>query len=182
MIKKPNVIADLTYLALVFALALVLMPSGSQAQATCMYCRRADVTRTFMVTYSYCEASDTCLQDKWLYIDRPCSTSWKRGEDVDLMSCEPTAGLCHSFVSSEQAAGQFLNHTETLASGEYCEINVDATAHVARVVFDDALTLGVELSDYTIGDVYDIEKGKTKKIIVYNGDTSGAITFTLAFS
>jgi hypothetical protein len=182
MIKKPNVIADLAYLSLVLTLALVSLPSIAQAQSTCMYCRRADVTRTFMVQYSYCEASDTCLQDKWLYIDRPCSTGWKRGEDVKLMSCEPTAGLCHSFVSSSQARGQFLNHTETLASGEYCEINVDATAYVARVVLDDALTLGVEIDDYKIGDVYDVDQGKTKKIIVYNGDTSGAITFTLAFS
>lgn len=74
-----------------------------------------------------------------------------------------------------------MNYTETLASGEYCEVNVDTTAFVGRVVFDDALTLGVEIDDYRIGDVHTVKEGKQEKIIVYNGDTSGAITFTLAF-
>jgi hypothetical protein len=43
----------------------------------------------------------------------------------------------------EQAAGQFFNFTETLGANEYCQIDIDATAFVARVVLDDALTQGV---------------------------------------
>ena len=107
--------------------------------------------------YSYCSTTDTCLQDKWLYLDRPCSSGWDRGNTVGWQSCTPTLTTCHAFVSSEQAKGQFVNHTETLASGEYCEVNVDTTAYVARVVFDDALTLGVEINDYKIGEMYTVE-------------------------
>lgn len=60
-------------------------------------------------------------------------------------------------------------------------MTVDATSFVARVIFDDALTLGVDMS-YNLGSVYVVPQGQTKTITVYNGDTSGAITFTLAFS
>lgn len=179
LFKKPT--AVIACLLLTLAL-LSTFPSLAQATSTCLYCRRADKTATFMVSYSFCRASDTCLQDKWLYIDRPCSSGWNRGKDVGVVSCEPTLTTCHSFVSSPQARGQFVNYTETLASGEYCEIDVDSTAFVSRVVLDDALTLGVELGDYKIGEVHTVKQGTTKKIIVYNGDTSGAITFTLAFS
>ena len=94
----------------------------------------------------------------------------------------PTLTTCHSFVSSKDAAGQFYNYTETLGSAEYCIITIDASNFVARVIFNDAITLGVEVDDYEIGDVIDINKGKKRDIVVYNGDTSGAITFTLNFS
>lgn len=49
------------------------------------------------------------------------------------------------------------------------------------MVLDDALTLGVDMN-YKVGDVYVVNRGEKKTITVYNGDTSGAITFTLAFS
>lgn len=70
-----------------------------------MYCKRADKDATLLVSYSYCSSSDTCLQDKWMYIDRPCASSWSRGVSLDLSSCKPTLTTCHSFVSNEQAAG-----------------------------------------------------------------------------
>lgn len=155
MFKKPTA-AVIATLALTLVL-LSTLPSYSEATSTCLYCRRADKTATFMVSYSFCRASDTCLQDKWLYIDRPCSSGWNRGKDVSMMSCEPILTTCHSFVSTPQARGQFINHTETLASGEYCEIEVDSTQFVSRVVFDDALTLGVELPDYKIGETYTVK-------------------------
>ncbi len=154
--KKPTVIYTSCLALLVSLSFLSFMLSPVDATATCLYCRRADVTRTFLVQYSYCESSDTCLQDKWLYIDRPCSSGWSRGNQVGWESCTPTLTTCHSFVSSEQARDQFVNYTETLASGEYCEVNIDTTAFVGRVVFDDALTLGVELSEYRIGEMYTV--------------------------
>jgi hypothetical protein len=39
-------------------------------------------------------------------------------------------------------AWQF-NFTETLGPNEYCKIEVDATAYIARVILDDSVTLGV---------------------------------------
>jgi hypothetical protein len=41
-------------------LALALLPQA-EATANCLYCRRSSVGATLLVTYSYCEASDTCL-------------------------------------------------------------------------------------------------------------------------
>jgi len=109
-----------------------------------MYCRRADVTRTFMVSYSYCQGSVSCVEDEWDYIDLPCSTGWMRGYQIALIvDCDPSLSTCQSFVSSPQQAGQWTNYTETLALGQYCTVEVDATSFVGRVVFDNALTLGV---------------------------------------
>lgn len=97
--------------------------------------------------------------------------------------CKPKKTTCHPFVSKPQAAGLFFNFTETLGSNEYCEIDVDASLFVARVVVDDALTVGAYsgAGELKIGDTLSIEKGKKGKVYAYNGDTSGSITFTLAF-
>jgi hypothetical protein len=65
-------------------------------------------------------------------------------------------------------------------------IRVDATRSVAHVIFDDSTTLGVNIagstSVYRVGTALTVELGETKDIVAYNGDSSGAITFTLSFS
>jgi hypothetical protein len=61
-----------------------------------------------------------------------------------IENCGATAATCHSFVSTPQAAGSFFNYTETLAVGQYCIINVDASLFVARLVLDDATTVGLQ--------------------------------------
>jgi hypothetical protein len=167
----------------VIASVLLLLTSEVSGTASCLYCRRSDFAATLLVSYSYCASSDTCLQDRWLYIDRNCASDWKAGKDLNMIDdCKPKRTTCHPFVSKEQAAGQFFNFTETLGANEYCQIDIDATAFVARVVLDDALTLGAYANgEYLkIGKVLDIENGKTS-VFAYNGDTSGSITFTLAF-
>ena len=60
---------------------------------------------------------------------------------------------------------------------------MDATAYVARVVLDDSVTLGAlsGSKDIKVGEIVEVPKGQTKTILAYNGDTSGSITFTLAF-
>eukprot|EP00347_Sterkiella_histriomuscorum_P021894 403332395 len=179
IVCKKTVIQALSLL--LFTLALYTSLADAQSKPTCMYCKRADADATLLVSYSYCSSSDTCLQDRWMYIDRPCTSGWVGGKNIQLSTCSPSLATCHSFVSNEQAAGQQVNHTETLSSGEYCQISVDATSFLARVVLDDALTLGVDM-DYNVGDVYLVKQGEKKTITVFNGDTSGAITFTLAFS
>lgn len=119
IVCKKTVISTLS-LFLVLSLSLYSGFASAQASATCMYCKRADATSTLFVSYSYCQSSDTCLQDKWMYIDRPCDSDWSKGKNLALSTCTPTLTTCHSFVSSEQAAAQQVNYTETLASGEYC--------------------------------------------------------------
>ena len=54
-------------LALAAVLSALWIPLA-EATANCLYCRRSSVSATLLVTYSYCAASDTCLQDRWLYI------------------------------------------------------------------------------------------------------------------
>ena len=163
---------------------LILFKSEVSATPACLYCKRSDSFATLLVSYSYCHSSDTCLQDRWLYIDRPCSSGdFVPGKDLDLLGdCKPKKTTCHPFVSKEQAAGQFFNFTETLGSNEYCQIDIDATAFVARVILDDALTLGAifDGEKLKVGEEKNVENRKST-IFAYNGDTSGSITFTLAF-
>ena len=157
IVYKKTVICTLALIILCFSINI--QKSEANPKPTCLYCKRADQTATLLVSYSYCAASDTCLEDKWMYIYRPCSSTWVLGKNINLVStCTPTSTSCHSFISSTQQAGQQVNYTETLASGEYCDILVDATNFIARVILDDALTLGVEM-DYDIGDVYNVPKG-----------------------
>ena len=112
----------------VIASLIVLFTSEVSGTVSCMYCRRSDYAATLLVSYSYCASSDTCLQDRWLYIDRPCSSDWKAGKDLDMLGdCKPKRTTCHPFVSKPQAAGQFFNFTETLGANEYCQIDIDAT-------------------------------------------------------
>lgn len=120
------------------------LPSLVSSTAQCLYCRRSDFTATLLVSYAYCQSSDTCLQDRWLYIDRPCTGGWKRGVNTMLDDCTPKKTTCHPFVSTEAANGVWFNFTETLGANEYCEIVIDATANMGRVVLDDALTVGAQ--------------------------------------
>jgi hypothetical protein len=119
---------------------------------------RSDETATMLVTYSFCNTSDTCLENKWNYIDRPCkNSSWSLGKNIDFDTCNSSATTCHSFVSSDSQVGIYTNYTENLALSEYCLITIDTTNYEARVIFDDAINLGVIIPDnsgYQIGDVY----------------------------
>ncbi len=56
---------------------------------------------------------------------------------------------------------------------------------MSRVIFDDAISLGVILPNktrYQLKSVYEVPKGEIVTLVAFNGDTSGAITFTLSFS
>lgn len=131
-------------LPLILFFNLTFLPNHVSATAQCLYCRRADLTATLLVSYSYCASSDTCLQDRWLYIDRPCSTGWQRGAYTSLDDCAPKMTSCHPFVSTPAAAGVWYNYTETLGANEYCEIQIDTTDYLGRVTIDDAITVGAQ--------------------------------------
>jgi len=75
--------------------------------------------------------------------------------------CTPRKTTCHPFLSQPIMAGNWYNYTETLGSNEYCEINIDASQFVGRVVVDDAMTVGATYSynggtDLEIGKVLDV--------------------------
>ena len=54
----------------------VLITLAVAQSSSCMYCRRMDLNAGFLVSYSYCDATDTCLMDAWNYINRPCTGGW----------------------------------------------------------------------------------------------------------
>ena len=51
------------------------------------------------------------------------------------------------------------------------------------MVLDDSVNLGAlsGIKEIKVGEIDEVPKGQTKTILAYNGDTSGYITFTLAF-
>ena len=128
--------------------------------STCMYCRRADVTAGFLYSYSYCSASNTCLEDQWNYFNQKCSSGWTLGKNVPLSACDPVQTTCNNYISTQYSNGVYTNYTEVLALGQECIITVDATNNLARVIFDNSPTLGVEVSGYLMGTPITVPLGQ----------------------
>ena len=171
-------VTRLTFLAVLCSLLAIAGAQSSQ----CLYCKRIDSRAAFLEFYSYCYARDTCLKDQWLYFNQGCDSSWKLGRDTDLNLCNATLSTCPSFISKSQLAGIQTNHSQTLAKGQKCEVKVDATAFVGRVVFDNQALLGVEIDGYRIGEAHTIDGGSVENITVFNGDANTDITFIISFS
>ena len=128
--------------------AAIMLVAVVYSTQTCLYCRRMDVNAGFLVSYSYCNATDECVQDQWNYINRPCNDDWQLGKNLDLAKCNALPVACIDFESTPEKATQYFNRTWTLPVQSYCTIKVDANQEVARVVFDSTSFLGVELDDY----------------------------------
>ena len=158
----------------------VIVAVADAASSKCMYCRRMDKNAGFLVSYSYCNATDSCLKDAWNYYNKDCEDGWERGTSYDLEVCEPDEITCPEFVSAPEKYGQYFNNTWSLASGGQCEVKIDATAGIARVIFDNTSYLGIEY-DAQIGDVITFESG-TKEILIFNGAETGPLTFDISFS
>ena len=56
--------------------AILLTTVAADASAKCMYCRRMDKNAGFIVSYSYCNQTDFCLEDAWNYLNRDCLDGW----------------------------------------------------------------------------------------------------------
>ena len=64
--KVKNNMKLTCFLSLVILSSLIALSSQS---ATCLFCKRADARAAILESYSYCDASDTCLKDQWLYFN-----------------------------------------------------------------------------------------------------------------
>ena len=132
------------------------------ASSKCMYCRRMDKNAGFLVSYSYCNQTDECLKDAWNYLNRECADDWRKGTSYELDYCTPDEISCPEFVSTTEKYQKYFNNTWSLASGGQCLVKIDATAGIARVIFDNTSYLGIEYPGAQIGDVITFEKGKNE--------------------
>ena len=161
--------------------ALAISVAQAVGSSQCLYCRNQDLNAGFLVSYSYCEHSDSCLKDAWNYIKRDCLTTWTRGNTLSLPDCAPEDVECPSFVSSEAEFQKYTNTTWSMAAGSRCNVQIDATEGIARVIFSSTLYLGIEYEAAKVDDVINIESGVTD-LEIYNAAESGPITFGISFS
>ena len=65
-----------------------------------------------------------------------------------------------------------------------CQVKVDATEGVARVIFENSRYLGIEMEGKSpdVGDVITISEGDVQSITIYNGAETGPLTFDISFS
>ena len=154
-----------------------------------MYCRRMDLNSGFLVSYSYCEANNECLEDAWNYINRDCPSEWKTGSSYDLGICNPDIITCPPvYVSEEAKYGAYENMTWTLPEGASCVVSVDTTLGVARVIFDETSYLGMDgvPNNQKLGEVITFDQGSgiagVSNITIYNAAQSGPLTFLISFS
>ena len=90
------------------------------------------------------------------------------GSDYPLTQCSPNSIACPGFNSTTAEYGKYTNQTVTLAQGAGCNITIDATQALARVVFDETSFLGIDYEKAKIGEVITIPSGKTAAIPIYN--------------
>ena len=165
-----------TLFAIFALLALVYADSKE-----CLYCRRMDINSGFLVSYSYCNQTNECIEDAWNYLDRQCADGWRRGSSIELSLCEAEIVTCMDFESTPDKSQTYFNRTWTLPAGTYCTLTIDATQFVGRVVFDSTSYLGIMEPGAKIGDVITVESG-VKEVTIYNGAESGQLTFIISFS
>ena len=181
------------------ATAAIAALAAADDYSRCLYCRRMSLNAGFLETYSYCNQTDTCLQDAWNYLDRPCGDNqgWVKGSDLHLgdfeseqasfkdgsgdCGVEETKNDCPDFESTPEMSGEYQNFTWSLKAGEICGVRLDATKYLARVIFDNSSFLGIEYDGAKIGEPITVENG-IKTIWVYNGAESGSLTFEVSFS
>ena len=162
------------------AAAMAALAFGEASQE-CLYCRKNDMKAGFLVSFSYCKQSNTCLQDSWNYLTRPCAGGWKRGRDYELDDCDPDEINCPEFVSSPELFQTYQNYSWNLAAGGKCTVTVDATEGVARVSFLNQNNLGIENIPIDVGDIFTVKTSKVD-IIIFNGNEKGPISFDISFS
>ena len=63
-----------------------------------------------------------------------------------------------------------------------CNVTIDATKALARVVFDETSFLGIDYEGKRIGDLINIPAGKKVDIPIYNAAQTGPLTFLISYS
>jgi hypothetical protein len=110
------------------------------------------------------------------------------GSDLGLNYCNPTPANCTAtYVASPDTYQSYSNKTGIqLKGGEMCNITIDATQGLGRVIFESYFpsdALGVwEYPQYMQGDIITFLSG-VNTLTVYNANQgAGSVTFTVSFS
>ena len=82
------------------ASAAMAAVASAGASSQCLKCRNEDKNSGFLVSFSYCKFTNTCLEDAWNYLNRGCPDGWKTGISYDFELCEADFSECASFTSS----------------------------------------------------------------------------------
>ena len=169
---------------LLVSIALFIAMVSAEASSACLYCRRVDQGAGLLVTFSYCNQTDECLQNQWNYITRDCTDGWVRGNSYELDYCQPLQIECPEFTSNADKFQQYTNKTWSLGQGASCIVRVNATDAVARVIFENSNYLGIEMDGKSpeVGDVITIPETSVAEILIYNGAENGPLTFDISFS
>ena len=120
--------------------------------------------------------------NQWNYISRICGNDeWQVAKDMDLNYCDLEWVECPSFDSEEDLYGTWNNVSWSLPEGSQCNVTINATAALGRVIFEDTDYLGIEFEDRRPNDVITVE-GAVTDVRVFNAAETGPITFRIAFS
>lgn len=160
----------------------LLIATVFAASSECLYCRNLDEGAGLLVTFSYCNQTDICLQNAWNYIQRDCNGGWQRGNSYELDFCNPNVISCPDFESSPEKFQIDTDENWSLSSGSSCIVKVDATNAVARVTFKNSNYLGIEWEGAKVDDVITIPEGEVAEIPIYNAADKGPLTFDITFS
>ena len=89
---------------LAITLGAFIVAIANASKSKCMYCQRMDGNAGFLVSYSYCNSTDTCLKDAWNYLNKPCEgdDGWRKGTSYELEYCEPDNISCPEFISDPE--------------------------------------------------------------------------------
>lgn len=164
--------------------SLIALATAQEDPTECTYCKMRDRDSGFLTSWSYCRASDNCLQDAWNYFNQPCNGGWKRGRSYDLDFCEAVSTECSGFVATLDDYQKYTEVDFNMAKQTFCTIKIDATAAVARVKLipsNGIETLGIIEGDVYVDETYTVKQG-VEEITIYNSAKDKAIQFTLQFS
>ena len=97
-------------------------------------------------------------------------------------NCRGNLTVCESFQSAAIFSSQNVTGSRKLAAGQYCTIEVDASAYTAHVLFEEQQDLGIMYNGYRYGEFITVEQGTKLDITVYNGNKENEIEYKFIFA
>ena len=135
------------------------LTAAVSAENLCLYCKHMDSEASWLYSYSYCAATQTCMADEWNYINKWCESKWIPGWMVDIdKDCDAKNVSIQDFV----AVDNFVKEQRefNLKAGQQGTLTIDARAGMVRVMFSKTAGLGVLYNGYQNGNPITIPAGE----------------------